>query len=67
MIMGRPTNDWDFTTNATPEEILKVIPGGFTTISFWNSEFQAVIRRMKNHLKSQHIEPNRDTPIPVTR
>jgi len=29
IIMGRPTNDWDFTTNATPEEILKVIPDGY--------------------------------------
>jgi tRNA nucleotidyltransferase/poly(A) polymerase len=28
LLMGRDTNDWDFTTNATPEEILKVIPGG---------------------------------------
>lgn len=29
ILMSRPTNDWDFTTNATPEEILKVIPDGF--------------------------------------
>ncbi len=29
LIMGRIVNDWDFTTNATPEEILKVIPEGF--------------------------------------
>ncbi len=29
LLMGRLTNDWDFTTNATPEEILKVIPEGF--------------------------------------
>jgi tRNA nucleotidyltransferase (CCA-adding enzyme) len=29
IIMGRPTNDWDFTTNATPDEILKVIPDGY--------------------------------------
>lgn len=28
ILMGRITNDWDFTTSATPEEILKVIPGG---------------------------------------
>ncbi|HJY98584.1 MAG TPA: HD domain-containing protein [Patescibacteria group bacterium] len=28
VMMGRPANDWDFTTNAKPEEILKVIPGG---------------------------------------
>jgi tRNA nucleotidyltransferase/poly(A) polymerase len=28
-LMGRIVNDWDFTTNATPEEILKIIPEGF--------------------------------------
>lgn len=36
-LMGRITNDWDFTTNATPEEILKVIPGGL-----YNNEFGTV-------------------------
>jgi tRNA nucleotidyltransferase/poly(A) polymerase len=29
ILMGRLVNDWDFTTNATPEEILKIIPEGF--------------------------------------
>lgn len=29
ILMGKITNDWDFTTNATPEEILKVLPDGF--------------------------------------
>lgn len=29
LIMGRATNDWDFTTNATPDQILQVIPDGF--------------------------------------
>lgn len=29
ILMGKMTNDWDFTTNAIPEEILKVIPEGF--------------------------------------
>ncbi len=29
LILGRPTSDWDFTTNATPEQILKLFPGGF--------------------------------------
>lgn len=28
ILMGGLPKDWDFTTNATPEEILKVIPGG---------------------------------------
>jgi tRNA nucleotidyltransferase (CCA-adding enzyme) len=29
LLMDRQVNDWDFTTDATPEEILKVIPEGF--------------------------------------
>lgn len=36
-LMGRTTNDWDFTTNATPEQILKVIPGGL-----YNNQFGTV-------------------------
>ena len=35
--MDRFTYDWDFTTNATPEEILKVVPGGL-----YNNEFGTV-------------------------
>lgn len=37
LLMVRPANDWDFTTNATPEEILKVIPGGL-----YNNQFGTV-------------------------
>jgi tRNA nucleotidyltransferase (CCA-adding enzyme) len=37
IIMGRITNDWDLTTNATPEEILTVIPGGL-----YNNQFGTV-------------------------
>ncbi|MBI2066153.1 hypothetical protein HYT60_01460 [Candidatus Woesebacteria bacterium] len=29
VLMGKPVDDWDFTTNATPEEILKIFPEGF--------------------------------------
>lgn len=29
ILLKRPLYDWDFTTNATPEEILKVFPEGF--------------------------------------
>lgn len=29
LILGRELNDWDFTTNATPEEILNLYPDGF--------------------------------------
>src|SRR3989344_5146563 len=29
LLMGREVTDWDFTTDAKPEEILKVVPDGF--------------------------------------
>ncbi len=29
MIMGKDVTDWDFTTNASPEDILRIIPDGF--------------------------------------
>lgn len=29
LLMGREVHDWDFTTNATPEEILKLFPHAF--------------------------------------
>ena len=29
LLMGRAVHDWDFTTNATPEEILKLYPDAF--------------------------------------
>jgi tRNA nucleotidyltransferase/poly(A) polymerase len=29
VLMSRLVNDWDFTTNATPEEILKIVPQSF--------------------------------------
>jgi len=37
LLMERSTNDWDFTTNATPEEILRVVPGGL-----YNNQFGTV-------------------------
>lgn len=37
ILLGRLTNDWDFTTNATPEEILKIIEGGL-----YNNQFGTV-------------------------
>ncbi len=38
IIMNRKINDWDFTTNATPEEMLKIFPKN----SFYNNRFGTV-------------------------
>ncbi len=37
LILGRDVKDWDFTTDATPEEILKLFPDGF-----YNNQFGTV-------------------------
>lgn len=37
LVMGREVNDWDFTTNATPEQIQALFPD-----SFYNNEFGTV-------------------------
>ena len=29
LLMGKKVSDWDFTTDASPEEILKIFPEGF--------------------------------------
>src|SRR3989344_5551609 len=29
LLINKPVSDWDFTTDANPEEILKIIPEGF--------------------------------------
>lgn len=29
LLLNKPVKDWDFTTDATPEQILKIIPDGF--------------------------------------
>ena len=37
ILMGRATNDWDFTTSVIPEKILEIVPGGL-----YNNEFGTV-------------------------
>ena len=37
LLLGRTVSDWDFTTKATPEEILKIFPTGF-----YDNEFGTV-------------------------
>jgi len=49
ILMGRLTNDWDFTTNATPEEILKIIPGGL-----YNNQFGTVFTDNPNDSARPH-------------
>lgn len=49
IVMGRLTNDWDFTTNATPEEIIKIIPGGL-----YNNQFGTVFTDNPDELARPH-------------
>jgi len=49
ILMGRMVNDWDFTTNATPEQILEVIPGGL-----YNNQFGTVFTDNPDDPESPH-------------
>lgn len=55
IVMGRLTNDWDFTTNATPEEILDTVEGGL-----YNNQFGTVF-------SSNPDDPNRPHEITTFR
>lgn len=44
IILGRPTKGWDFTTNATPEEILTLFPD-----SFYDNQFGTVGIKIKEN------------------
>ncbi|KKR33428.1 MAG: tRNA adenylyl-/cytidylyl-transferase, partial [Candidatus Gottesmanbacteria bacterium GW2011_GWC2_39_8] len=49
MLLGRETKDWDFTTNATPEEILSLFPD-----SFYDNKFGTVgVPFEKSKIKNQ--------------
>ena len=49
LLTGRPVDDWDFTTDAIPEEIQKVFPG-----SFYDNKFGTVgIPRKKQEARSK--------------
>jgi tRNA nucleotidyltransferase (CCA-adding enzyme) len=43
ILMKRPTHGWDFTTNATPEQILEVFPD-----SFYDNQFGTVGVKIRN-------------------
>ncbi|MFZ5844915.1 MAG: CCA tRNA nucleotidyltransferase [Patescibacteria group bacterium] len=50
LLLGRETHGWDFTTNATPEEILRLFPD-----SFYDNQFGTVgvkIKAKSNKLKA---------------
>ncbi len=43
LLLKKPVKDWDLTTNATPEEILKLFPNGFYDNTFGTVGIPAVI------------------------
>lgn len=65
LVMGRPVTDWDFTTNATPEEIQKLFPDSFYenrfgTVGIPSEEFRpheiTTFRTESNYLDSRRPE-----------
>ncbi len=49
ILLGRPTTDWDFTTNAKPDEIMRVFPHHFYTNAFGTVglPFAGLLKEMK--------------------
>lgn len=43
LILGKPTKNWDFTTNATPQEIIKLFPD-----SYYDNQFGTVGVKLEN-------------------
>ncbi len=58
VLLGRETTDWDFTTNATPEEILPLFQE-----SFYENQFGTVMLAHK-HLLEQFPEELSSSPLP---
>ncbi len=48
LLIGKPTHGWDYTTNATPEEILKLFPD-----SFYDNQFGTVGVKISNEIMVQ--------------
>jgi len=44
LLLNKPVKDWDFTTNATPEQILKLFPDGFYDNAFGTVGIQLEIK-----------------------
>ncbi len=64
LLMGENVYDWDFTTNATPEEILKIVEGGlynnlygtvFTSVEGYEKPFEiTTFRKEEGYSDSRH-------------
>ncbi|MBI3956073.1 HD domain-containing protein [Candidatus Gottesmanbacteria bacterium] len=55
-LMGRPTKGWDFTTNATPEEILNLFPDSFYDNQFGTVGIKIYKSSVVSHQSSDEIE-----------
>lgn len=49
LLINRPTNDWDFTTNATPEQITSLFPDSFYNNSFGTVGIPSKTEGMEPH------------------
>ena len=59
-ILKKAVKDWDFTTNATPEEILKLFPDGF-----YDNQFGTVgIPIEENNKQAMHAGSHREAARP---
>lgn len=58
LILGKETKGWDFTTNATPEEILKAFPD-----SFYDNQFGTVGIKIRAESKEQREKKNTENEV----
>lgn len=61
LIMGKPTKGWDFTTDAVPEEIVKLFPD-----SFYDNVFGTVGVKIYQEPKIKNQEPNIEDIYEIT-
>src|SRR3990167_11076683 len=59
LIQGKAVTDWDFTTDATPEEIIKLFPGSFYDNKFGTVgvPIQQIARGAEQVARSMNHEP----------
>lgn len=55
LLMNRPVKDWDITTNADPEQILKLFPDGFYDNQFGTVGVPATIKQFNNKTISSSV------------
>lgn len=63
ILMGKQVSDWDFTTDAKPEEILKILPEGFYDNKFGTVGVSAKNTSGAGFVPTDALSPEADSPV----